>query len=180
MLGDVVSFGAVWVVPVAGEDLTENGVERLLDASVMLSATVLALCLRCVNCIRRLDVPPTEVELGHSDKALDGVLDVGQWQECLGMGHEAVRLSVLFYQGIHRKILSHFVMRSNIDRGSRMKVGRVTRLRSAPGRSCDMMCESTAVHSYVSQLFLCVQLFLGACLTYCCPALHRRPSHPPL
>jgi hypothetical protein len=102
------------------------------------------------------------------------------------MGHEAGHLSALLYQGIHRKILSHFVMRSNIDRGSRMKVGRVTRLRSAPGRSCDMMCESTTVQSYVSQLFLyvqlflCVRLFLGACLTYCCPALHRRPSHLPL
>lgn len=32
---------------------------------------------------------------------------------------------------------------SSIDRGSRMKVGSVIRLRSAPGRSCDMICEST-------------------------------------
>jgi hypothetical protein len=30
-----------------------------------------------------------------------------------------------------------------MDRGSRMKVGRVTLLRSAPGRSCDMMCMRT-------------------------------------
>jgi hypothetical protein len=45
-----------------------------------------------------------------------------------------------------------FVIRSNMERGSRMKVGNVTRLRSAPGRSCDMMCESTAQESHVSQL----------------------------
>jgi hypothetical protein len=38
---------------------------------------------------------------------------------------------------------THFVMRSSMDRGSRMKVGSVTRLRSAPGRSCEMMWEST-------------------------------------
>jgi hypothetical protein len=37
---------------------------------------------------------------------------------------------------------THFVMRSSIDRGSRIKVGSVTRLKSAPGRSCDMMWES--------------------------------------
>lgn len=33
-------------------------------------------------------------------------------------------------------------MRSSIDRGSRMKVGSVTRLKSAPGRSWDMIWES--------------------------------------
>jgi hypothetical protein len=59
------------------------------------------------------------------------------------MCHEAVaavsRLTSLYCS----LVPTHFVIRSNIDRGSRMKVGRVTRLRSAPGRSCDMMCEST-------------------------------------
>lgn len=39
--------------------------------------------------------------------------------------------------------LAHFVILSSIDRGSRMNVGRVTRLRSAPGRNREMMCEST-------------------------------------
>lgn len=37
----------------------------------------------------------------------------------------------------------YFVIRSSIDRGSRMKVGRTTLLRSAPGLSCDMMWERT-------------------------------------
>src|SRR5688572_22590855 len=38
---------------------------------------------------------------------------------------------------------AHFVILSNIDRGSNMNVGSVTRLKSAPGRSCDIMCMST-------------------------------------
>ena len=37
----------------------------------------------------------------------------------------------------------YFVILSNIDLGSSMKVGRVTLLRSAPGRNCDMRWEST-------------------------------------
>jgi len=42
---------------------------------------------------------------------------------------------------------SHLVILSSIERGSRMKVGRVTRLRSAPGRSWLMMCERTGFPS---------------------------------
>jgi hypothetical protein len=38
---------------------------------------------------------------------------------------------------------SYFVILSSIDLSSRMNVGRVTRERSAPGRNCAMMCEST-------------------------------------
>lgn len=37
-----------------------------------------------------------------------------------------------------------FVIRSSIDLGSNIKVGRVTRLRSAPGRSWEMMWDRTA------------------------------------
>lgn len=37
----------------------------------------------------------------------------------------------------------YFVILSSIDLGSRMKVGNVTRLKSAPGRSWEMMCERT-------------------------------------
>lgn len=53
----------------------------------------------------------------------------------------------LDFQSAHRCItrqqFSYFVILSNIDRGSSMKVGRTTLLRSAPGLSCDMMCERT-------------------------------------
>lgn len=39
------------------------------------------------------------------------------------------------------------MIRSSMDRGSRMKVGRDILLRSAPGLSCDMMDSSTAIIS---------------------------------
>ena len=38
---------------------------------------------------------------------------------------------------------SYFVIRSNMDLGSKRKVGRVTLLRSAPGRNWEMMWERT-------------------------------------
>ena len=38
---------------------------------------------------------------------------------------------------------TNFVILSSIDLGSKMKVGRTTRLRSAPGRSWEMMWERT-------------------------------------
>lgn len=112
--------------------------------------------------VRGLDVPSTEVEFGHCDEALDGVLNLGEREESLRVGHEAVRLSASSRSRILREYSSHFVMRSSIDRGSRMKVGRVTRLRSAPGRSWEMMCESTVRQSYVSRPFFCVQSSSGA------------------
>ena len=37
----------------------------------------------------------------------------------------------------------YFVILSSIDLGSRMKVGRVTLLKSAPGRNWEMMWDST-------------------------------------
>ena len=39
------------------------------------------------------------------------------------------------------------VILSNMDLGSRMKVGSTTLLKSAPGRNCEMICESTVVES---------------------------------
>lgn len=77
LLRDVVAFGAIWVVPVAGEDLTQDWVEGLLDASAMLSVTLFCLCTDSKR-IRRFDVPPTQVELGHCHEALDRVVDLGQ------------------------------------------------------------------------------------------------------
>ncbi len=45
----------------------------------------------------------------------------------------------------------YFVILSSIDLGSRIKVGNVTRLKSAPGRSCEMMCERTEDGEWVQQ-----------------------------
>ena len=47
------------------------------------------------------------------------------------------------YRG-HQLLKAYFVILSSMDLGSRMKVGRVTLLRSAPGRNCEMMWERTA------------------------------------
>lgn len=33
LLSDVVALCAVWIVPIAGEDLAQNGVQRLFDTS---------------------------------------------------------------------------------------------------------------------------------------------------
>jgi hypothetical protein len=57
------------------------------------------------------------------------------------------------------------VILSSIDRGSRMKVGRVTRLRSAPGRSCEMICMSTFEElqvSYIPSIGFRVHIMLTA------------------
>lgn len=65
-----------------------------------------------------------------------------------------------------------FVILSSIDRGSRMKVGSVTLLRSAPGRSWLMMCDRTVS----SHLAVClVRGGLGS--AYHCPGPGRRQSH---
>jgi hypothetical protein len=42
---------------------------------------------------------------------------------------------------------AYFVILSSILRGSKMKVGSTTLLRSAPGRSWEMMCDSTVYDS---------------------------------
>lgn len=54
--------------------------------------------------------------------------------------------------------LTYFVIRSSMDLGSRIKVGNTTRLRSAPGRSCEMMWLRTItlkdLVSFVTQRFM--------------------------
>lgn len=57
------------------------------------------------------------------------------------MGHKAVQPVRPFHTSIR---IAYFVILSNIDLGSNMKVGKVTLLRSAPGRNWDIMWESTA------------------------------------
>jgi hypothetical protein len=43
-----------------------------------------------------------------------------------------------------RERASYFVILSNMDLGSSIKVGKTTLLKSAPGRSCDMIWDSTS------------------------------------
>lgn len=58
------------------------------------------------------------------------------------MGHEAMDQLVSRLIGAIGVGL-YFVILSSIDLGSRMKVGKVTRLKSAPGRSWEMICDRT-------------------------------------
>lgn len=84
-------------------------------------------------------MPSTQVELDHRHKALDWVVNSAHGKEGIGVSHEA-RRDVSFWKAKRQgskagDIISYLVIRSSIDRGSRMNVGRTTRLRSAPGRS---------------------------------------------
>lgn len=89
-------------------------------------------------------MPATEVELDDREEALGGVIDGGDVQEHLGVTHEAMQVSACTEKYVQIATVTDFVILSSMLRGSRMKVGRTTRLRSAPGRSCEMMWERTA------------------------------------
>jgi hypothetical protein len=98
-------------------------------------------------------VPATEVEPNNSHEALYGVLDFGHWEKRVWMCHEAIsNRQHSDPLGSFGSKVTHFVILSSIDRGSRMKVGRVTRLRSAPGRSCEIICMSTFGEFQVSYI----------------------------
>jgi hypothetical protein len=90
-------------------------------------------------------MPAAQVEFDYGDKALDRVIDIRHLEHKFGMCHEAIRDWLAGWKVIYNfpRVETYFVIRSNIDRGSRIKVGRVTLLRSAPGRSCDMIWERT-------------------------------------
>lgn len=96
---------------------------------------------------RRADMPSSEVELYDAEEALDGVVDGGEVEEHLGMAHETVAKRERRWSAREKRrerTESHFVILSSMLLGSRIKVGKTTRLRSAPGRSWEMMWERTA------------------------------------
>jgi hypothetical protein len=96
-------------------------------------------------------VPSTQIKLDHGNKSLDRVFDCGHRKECIRVRHEARNSSQLSSQSAatagSRALWTYLVMRSSMDLGSRMKVGSTTRLRSAPGRNCEMICERTGLVS---------------------------------
>lgn len=105
-------------------------------------------------------MPAAEIELDDRNESLDRVVDLGNGKEHFGMTHETVAstsagcwsssfviLSLSLKAGTGRfgsRGEADLVILSSMLRGSRMKVGRVTRLKSAPGRSWEMMCVRTA------------------------------------
>lgn len=67
----------------------------------------------------------------------------------LGVTHEAKELLAEWWAWPWATAMAiattYLVILSSMLRGSRMNVGKTTLLRSAPGRSWEMMCESTVV-----------------------------------
>lgn len=127
LFGDVeCSMGRV-EIPVAGEMFAEDGIQGLFDA-------------------HGLDVPSAQIETNHRDEAFRRVVHRCYWDQVLWVLHETGRCH---YPGLSqlkgaRHTDSHFVMRSSMLLGSRMNVGKVIRLKSAPGRSCEMMDKRTS------------------------------------
>ncbi len=60
-----------------------------------------------------------------------------------------------------REGASYFVILSNMDLGSSIKVGKTTLLKSAPGRSCDMIWDSTSGGNITVSITLGGILYLG-------------------
>lgn len=95
-------------------------------------------------------MPAAQVELHHRNEALLGIVFFGHGQQGFRVLHKAVQR----YYTIHISYLSRgkgrrgvgttdFVIRSSMLLGSKIKVGRVMRLRSAPGRNCEIIDMST-------------------------------------
>jgi hypothetical protein len=94
LFGDVVALGAVRVVPVTCEDLTQDGVERLLDSPNSHQLLLMGAGTQWI-CIRGLDMPTTQVKLCHCYESLHWVVDLGNGEECLGVCHKATQRSAL-------------------------------------------------------------------------------------
>lgn len=115
-------------------------------------------------------MPATEVELDNRDKSFDRIVDLGYREEHFGMAHEAVRETDSACGPTRCDCgRAHFVILSSMLRGSRMKVGSTTRLRSAPGRSWEMMWPSTEAVMVNSLCF-----WFGLAQTNHCPARARQ------
>lgn len=87
LLGDVVAFGTIRVIPVAREDFAEDWIEWLLDSPANRSGLGL---VSTDGHLRWLDVPSTEIEFGDCDKSLDWVVDCRRIQQQIRMCHEAI------------------------------------------------------------------------------------------
>lgn len=139
LLGDVVTPGAVLIIPISVEGLSEDWVHGLLDTTCDSSAQKPDGTMACD--LRGFDVPSAQVEFDSGNEALGWVFDVGHRQKHFWMRHKAA--SSISLRNPTRRWRSHFVILSSMDLGSKKKVGRVTLLRSAPGRNWEMMCERT-------------------------------------
>jgi hypothetical protein len=76
LFGNVVAASVIRKFPVASKSLPQKGIKWLLDASAVV-LTVKGLSWRAEASLRRLDMPPTKVELDHRHESLDGVVNFG-------------------------------------------------------------------------------------------------------
>lgn len=97
-------------------------------------------------------MPAAEVKLYNREEALGGVFDARHGEQRLRVCHEAGQACISFRflflystSGWRRAGWTHLVILSSMERGSRIKVGRVILLRSAPGRNCEMMWVRTCL-----------------------------------
>ena len=91
--------------------------------------------------VRWFDMPAAQVELDNRNETLYWIFDFGHGKKGFRMCHEAIPDRQISF--VTKEWNPYFVIRSSIDLGSKMNVGRVTLFKSAPGRNCDMICEST-------------------------------------
>ena len=135
------------ILPIASECLTKYRVKGLLYASESSTScqTGASGFVLYRGGLRRFDVPTTQVKFDHRDKSLQRVINLRHRKKGFRMRHKAVRRAVSDSL-INQRLLTYFVILSSIDLGSRMKVGSTTLLRSAPGRSCEIICDSTFIH----------------------------------
>lgn len=87
-------------------------------------------------------MPPTQIEFYYRYESLNGIVNLGHREKSFWMRHETNTVMSLTTLTMARA--SDLVILSNIDLGSSMKVGKTTLLRSAPGRSCEMIWERTS------------------------------------
>ena len=86
-------------------------------------------------------MPAAQVKFDHGHETLCWIFDFGHRKKGFRMCHKAIAGCKNSSQT--RESNAYLVIRSSIDFGSKMNVGKVTLLRSAPGRNCDMIWEST-------------------------------------
>jgi hypothetical protein len=91
---DVIASSFVRIVPIACKRFAEHWVQWFLDTPGGQSA-VASFVVGCARDqggatnVRRFDMPATEIEANDRYEALDGIVDLGHWEQGFGMGHEA-------------------------------------------------------------------------------------------
>jgi hypothetical protein len=116
LLRNIVSARSIRVVPVAGESLSENGVQGLLDASGGMEGRK-SVCRhrgkqekkrnnKSAKNERGLDVTSTQIEFDHRNKSLNRVIDRGHRKKRFGVCHEAMQI----FQSVPSQLLVGFGM----------------------------------------------------------------------